>query len=555
MQNRQLVVLTSLITRLVISASTCTFFQPDEFYQSLEVAHYYTFGYGKLTWEWLSPKPIRSIIYPALNVPLYTLLKYLHLDDTELLIIAPKILHGILASGTDIALFDLTLKILGADYAPVATFVSLTSFFHGLALSRTLSNSLETTVTIIALSNYPWDTSTLIWRNDLRKFLFFAGLACAIRVTSAVVWVFLFFLLLWRMRTNQTKIVAAITDAVSLGLTVLSLQCIMDSLYYGRATLTPLNFLVTNLSSVSLFYGSSPWHYYLTQGIPILTVFSLPFVLHGAWLAYNQPGHSPLKDILGLVIWTVGIYSLAGHKEWRFIHPLLPLLHIFAAKSLVDLYRAQHRPTDKAQSDRHSWLKIRSSYLWLHLVHIPLVLYMIRFHGRAQVEVMRYLRTEVDIRSAGFLMPCHSTPWQSHLHRPELADAGRLWALGCEPPLQILILPSGENLTEYQDQTDIFYQSPIAYILNHFPAVVDPSFPPSPYPASVPGNAEQSGAWQHTWPQYLIMFGALLREPGITDVVLALGYKRVWHREMGWEGDERRQGGVIVWKHFGNFSR
>jgi hypothetical protein len=35
----------------------------------------------------------------------------------------------------------------------------LTSFFHALSLSRSMSNSLETTFTTIALCYYPWDTT------------------------------------------------------------------------------------------------------------------------------------------------------------------------------------------------------------------------------------------------------------------------------------------------------------------------------------------------------------------------------------------------------------
>lgn len=61
--------------RILIAISTRTFFQPDEFFQSLEPAHHLVFGYGHLTWEWLTPTPIRSIVYPALNVPLFWLLK------------------------------------------------------------------------------------------------------------------------------------------------------------------------------------------------------------------------------------------------------------------------------------------------------------------------------------------------------------------------------------------------------------------------------------------------------------------------------------------------
>ncbi len=63
----------ALLFRVVVALLTRTFFQPDEYFQSLEPAHRFVFGYGALTWEWFAS--IRSIVYPALNIPLYALLK------------------------------------------------------------------------------------------------------------------------------------------------------------------------------------------------------------------------------------------------------------------------------------------------------------------------------------------------------------------------------------------------------------------------------------------------------------------------------------------------
>ena len=42
--------------------------------------------------------------------------------------------------------------------------LSLTSFFHGLSLSRSLSNSAETSLTTVALSYFPWDVAVASWR-------------------------------------------------------------------------------------------------------------------------------------------------------------------------------------------------------------------------------------------------------------------------------------------------------------------------------------------------------------------------------------------------------
>jgi len=114
---------------------------------------------------------------------------------------------------------------------------------------------------------------------------------------------------------------------------------ILDSVYYGKLTFTPINFLRINLSPVSLFYGANPWHYYITQGIPILCTTALPFALHGMWTTARSPlRHDvPLRTMLATILWSTGIYSLGGHKEWRFLHPILPLFHVYAAKSLVEL--------------------------------------------------------------------------------------------------------------------------------------------------------------------------------------------------------------------------
>lgn len=65
----------ALALRILVAVCTQTFFQPDEYFQALEPAHHIVFGYGTLTWEWMNPSPVRSIIYPALNVPVYWLLK------------------------------------------------------------------------------------------------------------------------------------------------------------------------------------------------------------------------------------------------------------------------------------------------------------------------------------------------------------------------------------------------------------------------------------------------------------------------------------------------
>lgn len=76
---------------LVALGTSRTLFQPDEFWQSLEVAHKIVFGYGYLTWEWASAQPIRSIAHPAMFVPLYYTLRMLGLDHVSFLMVGMNV--------------------------------------------------------------------------------------------------------------------------------------------------------------------------------------------------------------------------------------------------------------------------------------------------------------------------------------------------------------------------------------------------------------------------------------------------------------------------------
>ncbi|KAI6022743.1 glycosyltransferase family 22 protein [Pisolithus marmoratus] len=557
--------LLSVCLRVAIALFTRGFFQPDEYFQALEPAHRLVFGYGHLTWEWLGPRPVRGVLYPAINIPVYWILKASGLDRKypAIVVASPRLIHGLLAALTDIWICKLAREVLDEAYVRPAYFLSLTSFFHAMSLSRSLSNSLETSLTTVALSHFPWDVKAPFSLARLRKCIFFAALACVIRPTNGIIWIYMFSALALQGRSHAKSLIIFARDAAIIGFVaiVLSLSCVLDTLFYGRPVLTLLNFLLVNASPLSSFYGSSPWHYYLSQAIPILCTTSLPFVLHGSFLAVKK-NEAKLKILTGCVVWTVGVYSLLGHKEWRFLHPLLPMLHVLGARSLRELYNhsaQEHRSRQPSRrTKRLAGLPLRTRDLMLLLLPVPASIYVALFHCTGQIEVMSYLRRLPvdDSATIGFLVPCHSTPWQAYLHRPDLAHPGKMWALGCEPPLMV------RDKAGYRDQTDLFFESPITYILSHFPSQVDPSFPPSPFPSSMPdvsfvgtlGEIESRSrswdmGWRHEWPRYIVMFGALLQEPGILSLLQEKGYREIWKGGGEWDGDARRKGGVRVWKH------
>lgn len=73
-----------IFTRILSVFVVQTYFVPDEYWQSLEVAHKFAFGYGYLTWEWTSG--IRSYIHPLFVTVLYKLLQLLYIDTPALVV-------------------------------------------------------------------------------------------------------------------------------------------------------------------------------------------------------------------------------------------------------------------------------------------------------------------------------------------------------------------------------------------------------------------------------------------------------------------------------------
>ena len=129
----------ALTWRITLAIFTCTFFQPDEFYQSLEVAHRAVFGYGHLTWEWASTPPIRSPFFPSLYMPIYWIIKVMNLDSgyavvssftshrcyivkayQAIEIVGPKMLQGAFAAVADISTRELARRVLGPRYTDAA---------------------------------------------------------------------------------------------------------------------------------------------------------------------------------------------------------------------------------------------------------------------------------------------------------------------------------------------------------------------------------------------------------------------------------------------------
>ncbi|WFD47834.1 glycosylphosphatidylinositol anchor biosynthesis [Malassezia furfur] len=416
-----------------------TFFQPDEYWQTLEIAHRIVFGYGYQTWEWIGVAPIRSAVHPLLFVPLYAALRWTGADTHgPWMVTLPAMQQTALATLGDAFFYALACRVAGLGTARVWAVLHTLSLYWTYTCARPLSNSTEAALLSIALYYWPLtardvahgSTASLI----LALFAAFAGIL--VRPTGLLVWAFLGAKALYDgAHTGGPRSIARLVSVAAVtGTAMGALGYAADTWYFQRPVFTFVHFFVENvMRSLSVFYGAHPWHWYLTQGLPGVLTVSLPWALRGWQKVLGLPHDSALWTLGALAVWTVGVFSLLSHKEARFLQPLVPLLHLFAACSL--------RP--RGTTWRAAWTALPKVLRYALLAQVPILIYVLGFHAKGQIRVMQYVHDVATPRTTfGFLMPCHSTPWQSHMHARVLetteldsglvsGDVGRAWFLAC----------------------------------------------------------------------------------------------------------------------------
>jgi alpha-1,6-mannosyltransferase len=97
-------------------------------------------------------------------------------------------------------------------------------------------------------------------------------------------------------------------------------------------------------------WGTSPWHWYVTNAIPkamLLTLFLVPLALvRIPSLRFDNTWCPFLLPIAGFV----GLYSCLGHKEMRFMFPIMPILNLAAAVGMTRLHQWAFPAKDKTRS-------------------------------------------------------------------------------------------------------------------------------------------------------------------------------------------------------------
>jgi phosphatidylinositol glycan class B len=371
-------------------------------------------------------------------------------------------------------------------------------------------------------------------------------------------------------RPPTASYIILLREAVLCGAVAIAISAISDYFYFSEWTFPPYQWLHFNISQdLAIFYGRNDFHYYVSQGLPLLLTTYLPFALISLYQSTSLPATDIRFLLTTTILVTLSTLSLISHKEVRFIYPILPLLHILTAPTISTFFQtrittatniAQQPPSSsspsvavtKPISTKETITKRKPLLYLILLLNLTIAGYTTLIHQRGVVSLLPFLRSEyeslaLDIRGVelsdpasntygevpketnydpnetfvGFLMPCHSTPWRSQLIYPGM----KAWALGCEPPIHLKA--GSKEREEYRDEADRFYDDPLGFL------------------------GREVNTQEKPWPRYIVGFEGIekpLKEYYETEMK---GFKvrEKWRSHNShWHDDSRRSGDVVVWE-------
>ncbi|KAL6929922.1 hypothetical protein ACO0SA_001327 [Hanseniaspora valbyensis] len=556
----------NLIIPLLLSIHTRKgFFQPDEYYQTLNVAYNKALGISSSenTWEWSNN--LRSYLFPFI-IEVFGYRLFGHLIPTavsiylsyvkDLLIIFNQTAfhqnHFLIECSQYIGVLNIEvyekLTQYGIEYGPIVVMcfigaitdyftialiykismiinketgitkltkskanqiikvsflIVTTNFFNTFFQTRFFINSFEMFLNTAALYFFDWNNES---KNDFVLSLTLGFISILQRPTNGFVWIILGSYRLFNHNNTKSRNFAKLFKQLIVSLfAALSITILTDFYFYNEITFPFVTFVKFNFSkNLSKFYGSAPMNFHIFQSIPILNGITLPYYIL-SFLNFTK-SHKIIKWLHILLIFNLILFSLIDHKEFRF---LFPVQQTYLLLSTLQYLKNPIIPSSIGQIICYGSLIIG----WI----------LAYFNETGVIELCNYLKNS-DIRSVSLLMPCHSTPGTSYINKFN----GNIWQLSCEPPLHLLDETDknklSTELSSYLDESDIFYLD---------------------YSQWIEQNVGTHKLYQ--WPECIAMFSNLSNELYYTDLK-PNGYvlEKKWFNSLK-HWDHRRDGDVELY--------
>ena len=293
------------------------FAHADEHYQILEFATYHIHHYPYI-YPWELAAQIRPTLQIWMVIGLYKLALLLSWQiDPFMLAFLTRALTGCLSALSCygfVSAFQYELNSLSKR-----KFFFLLSAFGYMALSSAIRFSSETVSAIFFMLGF----SLLFYRNINKHALycFMAGACLGFSfITRYQIGLMIFGLFAWLIVYKEmkfSKFVILLLGFVLVG----ALGVYLDSLFYGKLTFTVWRYFEVNIlqARVAAFGNSSCWTY---LKVIFMFPYGLLFVLSTLFFIIKCPKHV----ITWIMVPFIMVHFIIGHKEMRFLIPILGLM-------------------------------------------------------------------------------------------------------------------------------------------------------------------------------------------------------------------------------------
>lgn len=293
---------------------------PDEIHQSVEQAHRLVFGYGFIPWEFHNGA--RSWVWPGLLAIVIRAIDLSGWDTPRMPLLAAR-LTAVVFSLFALAGAMRLAATEGGRRAAIATGLILASWplwmIYGSRCASEIA-SAPLIVAVVLLTSGPASVGRHVTAGVL------GALACFLRYQNGLVLAVVLGLAVRRdgVRATRWILAGAVPTLLWGGL--------LDTLTWGRPFHSLLTYLRFNLfNPAAAGYGvQPPWFYAET-----LWTSTGPFLLILIIGMAGAARHVPSWGVIGAAY--VALHTIVGHKETRFLLPVLPLLAALAGTGLTRL--------------------------------------------------------------------------------------------------------------------------------------------------------------------------------------------------------------------------
>jgi len=307
-------------------------FHADEIFQTQEPAHRLAYGYGIITWEWR--RGVRSWVYPAFLAGVMRATTWMG-TGSEGYVRGIAIVLSLLSLTTIWFGFAWAKRASGTEAAIIAAGACAAWYELVYFGPKTLTEIMATNALLPGLYLGMYGEGL----GEKKRMLLagiFCGLAMSIRIqlAPAVGFAALYF---WYPNRRQRTLPLA----VGLLLPVLGFG-LVDMITWAHPFQSYISYIRADLYEGRRGYGVSPWYWYLEM----LCVHLGPI----AFLVLMGLRRSPFLGWVSLIILLTHNYF--GHKEVRFLYPMVPLEITLAALGIMELVPAFNARRKKPLSSR-----------------------------------------------------------------------------------------------------------------------------------------------------------------------------------------------------------